>query len=504
MSKDQKRGNAGLDAGDSDIGRFFQPSNGRKRSLLTCYVASTFGSHSGAPFFEEGERVQVDRDLDKIYNEQQPWFFPRCVWPQLRQTGYMRSAPDMSRDEIMRLYAGVPRFDDIDELEWGPHTALVHGFLVESSKESWAYEDQLHAMLRIAIRGLHHAVAIGHYYMTLPQGRTRGRARTAGEKGLYAGLHPGPEIFKQHTSGKRLYANFVYSDNHWAAIIWDKRLGQLYYFDAWKELRLERARAAVDMWQHFLSEAGYPGSFDFCIVPCTAQPGNSECGYLALFWLMATLRGLVGIRIGDGQTNVPGGLRRPEPYPGARVPSRESFHLRVRDWCLYRPGAEDAHTFMGYVYSTLEAVAGNELAIAKSDSPHPRAKRKHSWDLAPLLRRINARGQWEGAILRIENMTWVGGWSCMEYNMPGNGSYLTGQRDFQYGGTPSDETSCLLPPSSRAQSDVMATESGWRARTLRQHRSRRTHPSRTLVTSHPTSLPSRASSRRRRRPRMND
>lgn len=44
-----------------------------------------------------------------------------------------------------------------------------------------------------------------------------------------------------------------------------------------------------------MSRAGCGRAFDFVLVPCAEQPEEFECGYLAILWLITTLRGLVGV-----------------------------------------------------------------------------------------------------------------------------------------------------------------------------------------------------------------
>ncbi|KAL6789560.1 hypothetical protein GGI42DRAFT_337482 [Trichoderma sp. SZMC 28013] len=81
----------------------------------------------------------------------------------------------------------------------------MHGFLVDSVNELRAVSDRLHAMLRVVIRGICHAVAICHYHMTAPEERT--------------GLSPGPEVFRTLIRKKRLFANFIFFKAHWTAVI---------------------------------------------------------------------------------------------------------------------------------------------------------------------------------------------------------------------------------------------------------------------------------------------
>lgn len=75
----------------------------------------------------------------------------------------------------------------------------------------------------------------------------------------------------------------MYFKDYWTGIIWDKRMGLLYFFDLSKEERGDRINLILQMWRAYMNLAGYGGVFDFCIVPCTEQPGSFECGYLTLF-----------------------------------------------------------------------------------------------------------------------------------------------------------------------------------------------------------------------------
>ncbi|RFU77559.1 hypothetical protein TARUN_4675 [Trichoderma arundinaceum] len=399
----------------SDIDRFFQPSLKKNQRVLLPYVAcAPPGPNLLRKFYEEDEREFVDKELAEIYRDQPPWIYPRTVWPTSLKTGYPPS--DASGDQLIALYADVRRFPDIPETDWPSHVKQVHAFLVDSGKEERAASDNLQAMLRIVVRGIDHIVAIGHYHLTAPEGRTR-RSGEVPQDGLHYGLSPGPEIFKTLTKNKRLFANFIFFEAHWAAIIWDRRFGQLYYFDSAEEQRIERATRAVRLWRSLLRAAGYADSFDLCIVPCTAQPGIDECGYLALFWLMATLRGLVGQQIGSANLNRRHGMGTPAAYPEQQPPMRETFDLRLRDWCFYRSDKESIKAHVANVFATLESLASNELGIWSYSRPSQQRKYDHSWNLSSLQRALDREQGWRENVMRSDIYTWVGGWTPTDYLM---------------------------------------------------------------------------------------
>lgn len=137
-------------------------------------------------------------------------------------------------------------------------------------------------MLQIITRGLDHMVAIGHFEMKLNVPKTEMHIANGLLPEGFGGLIPTISIFKERTRGRRLYANFIHMDNHWTSIIWDKRYGQLYYFDSWEQDRMKRVRMVRIAWKRFLREAGFSESFDLCVVPYTQQPSTNDCGYLAL------------------------------------------------------------------------------------------------------------------------------------------------------------------------------------------------------------------------------
>lgn len=413
------------DAADDSL-RFFQP-DGHGRVMLPCCTEFPRGPDPGRPFFEESEKLAVDQDLQTLYKSQPVWFHPRRQWPQRAKTNVpigVKTAP-----EIKAAYADVIRPEDITEDEWGLHQKHIHEFLVTSNKEAWAEADSLHAMLRIITRGLDHIVAIGHYEMKLI---TPGRRGTLSESSFlegFGGLTPANSIFKTHTHGKRLYANFVHVDNHWVSIVWDKRYGQLYYFDSWETERLGRAEIVRIAWKRFLKEAGYPGAFDLCVAPYTQQPSESECGYLALFALLTTLRGLVGCQISDRATNRRNNITKVYNLSNSQMPIRQVFDLRIRDWCLHSPNKHHIGYYMGKVYSTLEAIAGNELGICRS-GVGGKNRDRHTWTLKELTNALDNNGQWKKCPIQAQNYTWVGGWSPLAYGDDTYYEYPRGKRVF--------------------------------------------------------------------------
>ncbi|KAL6891921.1 hypothetical protein GGI43DRAFT_425213 [Trichoderma evansii] len=408
--------------------RFYQP-DGEDRVLLPYCIGAPHGPEPDRPFFEESEKVLVDRDLQDLYKRQPAWFHPRRIWPEHPRKEVPFEAKTTA--EIKSAYAGIPRPPDIAEDEWDLHVKHVHGFLITSNKEEWADADGLHAMLRIVIRGLDQIIAIGHFEMKIDVPEQEDKASEMLLPDGFGGLTPAISTFKAHTQGKRLYANFVHMNEHWTSIIWDKRYGQLYYFDSLEQGRASRIKMIRLAWKRFLREAGYPEPFDLCVVPYTKQPSSNECGYLALFGLLTTLRGLVGCQIAGHTSNWQNGMKVSFNCSELTTPFHQPFDLRIRDWCLYTPEKSSIKQYMRDVYSTLEAIAGNELGIACSGKQCPGLQYRHRWSLKNLTGLLEKNGQWKNPPSNEDNHTWLGGWSPLVRDSTLNPLYPRGMRVFQ-------------------------------------------------------------------------
>ncbi|KAL7940509.1 hypothetical protein V8C42DRAFT_349443 [Trichoderma barbatum] len=417
--------------GDDDTKRFFQPSD-RRRTLLPYSYCAPYGNSPDKAFFKEDERDEVDTSLEDLYGQQPMWFVPRRDWPLKPRKTILYE--QMSDQTIRSLYIDVCVLEGMTQDDWRIHVVQVHNFLVDSSQENWAVSDSLFAMLRIITRDLGAEEPLAHGF---------------------SGLLPDASAFREVTRGKRLFATLAFISHHWVSIIWDRRYGQLYYFDSWEVERAERIKVMTRAWKRLLQLNDYPDAFDLCVVPYTNQPGSGECGYLALFGLLTTLRGLVGCqaneRMGDGQHNTGLAFIPPGDQPPRRLP----FDLRIRDWCLYSPEVTTVGAYMLIVYSTLEAIAGNELGVVQLDNTPPRMRNPHRWSLAPVWGNLVTKGGWEiltsSILLCNRSSTGLGGWSPLDYDLQAAGPYPTGLRTFPSRGSSSidqEETVMQHPPVS--------------------------------------------------------
>ncbi|KAL7939971.1 hypothetical protein V8C42DRAFT_82647 [Trichoderma barbatum] len=438
---------SGLLSFGDDTKRFFQPSN-RRRTLLPYSYCAPYGHSPDKAFFEEAERDEVDTSLEDLYGQQPMWFVPRQDWPPKPR----KTIPyEQMNDRMIRsLYKDVSPPNGMTKDDWQIHVVQVHNFLVDSSQENWAVSDSLFAMLRIITRDLDRIVSIGHHQMTLPLPKRR---RPGAEEALahgFSGLLPDASAFREVTRGKRLFATLAFISHHWVSIIWDRRYGQLYYFDSWENERAERIKVMTRAWKRLLQLNDYPDAFDLCVAPYTNQPGSGECGYLALFGLLTTLRGLAGCQVDERMSGGQHGTGLAFIPPDAQPPRRLPFDLRIRDWCLYSPEVTTVEGYMRIVYSTLEAIAGNELGVVQLDNIPPRMRNPHRWSLAPVWGKLVTRGGWEVLTSSISlhngSGTGLGGWSPLDYDLQATGPYPTGLRTFPSSGSSIDHEEAVTQP----------------------------------------------------------
>ncbi|KAH7156186.1 hypothetical protein EDB81DRAFT_928170 [Dactylonectria macrodidyma] len=101
--------------------------------------------------------------------------------------------------------------------------------------------------------------------------------------------------WKKATYNKRMYAGMIRFPKHWAAFVWDRKLGHLLVYDTLEEGRTKRLKAAGLAWREHLALAGLPYNFGLFALPVTAAPGMWESGYLGVFLLFLNLRSMVGV-----------------------------------------------------------------------------------------------------------------------------------------------------------------------------------------------------------------
>lgn len=122
-------------------------------------------------------------------------------------------------------------------------------------------------------------------------------------------------------------------DNHLGATIFDRRVGHLYIFDTRLASRKLRVAMVIMMWSRLLREVGLPYNFVYHVLGVTEQPNEWSCGYLSAYWIVRTLRGLVGQPL-CSHTPVSGRLEPLEDWISniTHLPVTSNGELPLTDW----------------------------------------------------------------------------------------------------------------------------------------------------------------------------
>ncbi|KAH8656357.1 hypothetical protein BGZ61DRAFT_190884 [Ilyonectria robusta] len=96
--------------------------------------------------------------------------------------------------------------------------------------------------------------------------------------------------------------------------------------------RKERFRAAGVAWREIMTVNGAPFDFSVYGMPASAQSYGWECGFLAVFLITLTIRGMVGLDKQQMQGGIP--MERLVFDDPNDKPASVPFELRFRDWKL--------------------------------------------------------------------------------------------------------------------------------------------------------------------------
>ncbi|KFA79248.1 hypothetical protein S40288_10715 [Stachybotrys chartarum IBT 40288] len=319
----------------------------------------------------------------------------------------------------------------VEQHLWEDHCSHVVNFLTDLSTGVWAANDDLVPMLKPVLRGLEPLVATPEFPIYInadDDGRLQSfdikstpfesydkegaRWINVGSYGSFdgdPGLN-GADQLPRVWFGKRFYVSFIHWGKHWTSFIWDRYRKSFYHFDSWKRGEKARLNGAVQMWRQQLRLAGFPTSFDYVQVPITYQPGEWQCGYLSLYCIWMTLRGLVGITVeelkqSDGDfTHVPArDVPIDQPSTGKKIPLGK-FDLRIRDWVQTNNGPEAEFETVRHFFYLLGA---NELGLSNYHSMPftTQGQEQIHWDLGSWLPTSE-----DGLITRAQNCTTMGGY----------------------------------------------------------------------------------------------
>lgn len=258
-----------------------------------------------------GKREQfADKPLDQLIGQPRPLITMRENWipspanlPLL--TFHENSAePSVSLNAI--LASPMPRFENnqvVNSLRWKQQRDAMMEFLGDMMATQWMSSDSATALLGTLRRGIEDYATTSHVCFSIsddklhtPNGsNVRYPPQQETAHGNFSLGFSSPQRAVQHMANCRFYFNIVnFTGNHWGSFIWDREKGHLYVFDSGKNQRRQRLRLMAAAWRQFLIGCNLPFGFTVFGIPTTPQPSEWECGYLAIFFLWTTLRGLVG------------------------------------------------------------------------------------------------------------------------------------------------------------------------------------------------------------------
>lgn len=379
-------------------------------------------------YFAE-ETIWVDQDLESLFPVQPPSFMIRREWPQ-RVPDFPN--PNLSDDEIGQAYSGVAQMSrPSDGSTWRQHVAATHRFLCRSITRAQLTSYDLTAVTHIISRGIDRAVAFLPFEITIKPSASHddySAIRNALHQrkhylpldheliyGKY-GASFLPDILHRIVWNRRFLAGCLHFTNHWGAFIWDRLQGEIYLFDPMEDGRIKRLDQALRFWRQTFYLMNYPYNFRFMLVPCTAQQGDWECGYLALQFLHHTLRGHVGENAKEliSEAREKYGFRLTK-WNNLGEGDEGQYHLYIRDWAILDHQNPTNVRYGDLIVRTgqlLQSMAANELGLKNQSTANAgnvqTLSRWLHWDLEPFVKRVKSPGS-DLSVIRWRTLTPMGG-----------------------------------------------------------------------------------------------
>ncbi|UKZ78713.1 hypothetical protein TrVFT333_006459 [Trichoderma virens FT-333] len=311
----------------------------------------------------------------------------RRKWPSLHD---LPNRELDSLEDVKLHYEDTEKHDGgVRNDKWWEHLQDIHNFLLGLQDCKSPDGQELMSILRAQIYDLSDAIYVPLHHFTIDPDkpvnlRPKGRSIYGDEKSVTFSLCESTvsEVLRGWF-GKRFLACMVeIGQGQWISIIFDRKRdlvegkeAHLYIFDPNISGRSERAVHVVHMWRQVLRVMGYPFHFTAFSIPLSNQEKKWAVGYVALFCLLQTLRGIVGDTIMEIH---PKGWHRLQMETGhhshndhetlftTKRKRRGDSELRFRDWraCISNPKDEDKpNVALAWVLSYLTGCAAMELGI---------------------------------------------------------------------------------------------------------------------------------------------
>lgn len=175
---------------------------------------------------------------------------------------------------------------------------------------------------------------------------------------------------------------------HFSGAVFDRADNTLYIFDAIGKGREKRVSGASQAWNDFLHWIGIPMTFTTLALPSFKQVDASSCSFLAVHWVVQTLRSFTGLTK-DQIIHEAISRQQVEPHQQPQVSEAIVRPLRFMDWPGGKfTGRKDA---MRVVRGWTVAFAASYLNLRSQDEAATSDKDKAWTDNVR-----NNKFEWEG------------------------------------------------------------------------------------------------------------
>lgn len=236
------------------------------------YDVNANGSQQAVAFDLQTEK----ETLRQLYQEQPDFFVPRAHWKNVKLPA-STSNPDTISKAFSELMDTVEARAQIGDC----FKTLVAAFQFEPLNAV-----HIDTLLTVYIKGLEDIIAIAEC--------------TVSNKFEFLFSFETKTEYDRLARQKRFIIGAIWFQGHVVGYIFDTAHATLCLFDTKREDRQFRLRTIAAAWRCQLRVCGVEeASIDVFAAPCTEQPQNIHCGYLAVSLIHYCIRGLVGVHAED-------------------------------------------------------------------------------------------------------------------------------------------------------------------------------------------------------------
>ncbi|KAJ4152068.1 hypothetical protein NW765_017576 [Fusarium oxysporum] len=306
-----RRNNATSSSAASDqnpVARYTQPVT-YKGTKLPLWSGLVHGECGKLPFIYPSEGI--DDDIGRVMNKQPAFTHPRTDWSHHNEDHPIRLSSEDKERELNQKLKDVkhPYYNSsISPVSWTLHATDMWTVFNCITLENYLYGDGVIALLRTATYGLENVITVAPYQLEilgssikvnnkwgaqqtpfLPD--TYWKVNCRAHLGFTSSLQARRQLY-----GIRFLIGCIRHEDymHWTSFIWDSKMGKFYHFDSYLFDQKVRLSNAVLGFREFLAGIGLPFTFTYYQMPISGQPSGWECGLIAAYCVIRTIRGLIG------------------------------------------------------------------------------------------------------------------------------------------------------------------------------------------------------------------